>query len=289
VRGISKYLDSISVLDEIDINQIHPSRFNVRRNLGNLGELIASIAQKGLLQPIIVRPHKGMFEVIAGNRRLEACRKLRLRKIKCMVMDVSDKEAYEIALIENIQRESLDPVEEAMAYKKYVDEYGWGSITELSRKIGRSEEYISHRILLLNLPPTVLEMISWRQLKPAIAQELIWLKDSKKQEELAKIAAYERLTTREVRKLVKKSKEVSIETHSLRNFVHSDDAIRKKVKLLDKAILFFKMALVRLDSLIEEAEAFPELREELLGRRLLIHESIDQLMKVRKRIRKTIT
>lgn len=277
------------MLDEIDINQIHPSRFNVRRNLGNLGELIASIAQKGLLQPIIVRPHKGMFEVIAGNRRLEACRKLRLRKIKCMVMDVSDKEAYEIALIENIQRESLDPVEEAMAYKKYVDEYGWGSITELSRKIGRSEEYISHRILLLNLPPTVLEMISWRQLKPAIAQELIWLKDSKKQEELAKIAAYERLTTREVRKLVKKSKEVSIETHSLRNFVHSDDAIRKKVKLLDKAILFFKMALVRLDSLIEEAEAFPELREELLGRRLLIHESIDQLMKVRKRIRKTIT
>jgi ParB family transcriptional regulator, chromosome partitioning protein len=116
----------------------------LRQNSGaDFPELINSIHEKGLLQPIIVRPKGDRFEVVAGNRRLEACRKLKHRKIKAMILEIDDKTAYEIAITENVQRRTLDPLEEAPAFKKYCDEYGWGSQSELARKIGKSQEFVS--------------------------------------------------------------------------------------------------------------------------------------------------
>ena len=92
------------------------------------------------------------FEVVAGNRRLEACKRLHWLKVPCLVRELSDKEAYEIGLIENIERETLTPIEEAKAFQMYVKEKGWGGVKALAEKIGRSEEYVSHKIALLSLP-----------------------------------------------------------------------------------------------------------------------------------------
>lgn len=273
------------IYDELDIKQIKPSKFTIRKNLGDLEELMNSIAQKGLLQPLVVRPSKEGFEIIAGNRRYEALRRLRWKKTPCIVLDVDDKEAYEIALVENVQRESLDPVEEALAFKRYVDKYGWGSMTELAKKIGKSQEYISHRILLLNLPQSVLELVSWRRLKPSVAQELLWLKDPQEQEKLARMAVDKNLTVREIRKLVSERKR-KIDPLAYERW---EDITRNRIKLLEKSILLFRITLVRLDSIIKEAERFPDLRGELMNKRLLIHSIIGELVKLGKKYKKQVT
>lgn len=101
---------------------------------------MSSIQQKGLLEPIVVRPVEKAFEVVAGNRRFEACKKLGWRSIPCHVVELDDKEAFEVSILENVQRETLNPIEEGRAYRNYVDECGYGGESELARKIGKSQE-----------------------------------------------------------------------------------------------------------------------------------------------------
>jgi ParB family chromosome partitioning protein len=96
-----------------------------------------------LLHPIVVRPRQHKFEVIAGNRRLEAVKLLKLRKINCHVIELSDKEAYEVAIVENVQHKTMNPIEEAIAFTKYVENYGRGGVSELAGRIGRSQEFVT--------------------------------------------------------------------------------------------------------------------------------------------------
>ena len=103
-------------------------------------ELTSSIRQQGLLEPIVVRPLDDGFEVVAGNRRLDACKKAGMRKISCNILYLSDKEAYEVSLIENVQHKTLDAIEEAEAFKSYVEEYGYGGESELASRIGKSQQ-----------------------------------------------------------------------------------------------------------------------------------------------------
>jgi len=148
----------------------------LRSDLGQLDELIASIEEKGLLEPIVVRPVEDGFEVVAGYRRLEACKRLGWRRIPCHIIELDDREAYEVSLIENLQHKSLDPIEEALAFKRYVEEYGYGSVTELARRIEKSPSYVSRMIALLSLPDDVREELVRRRKSPSIAQELLNLK-----------------------------------------------------------------------------------------------------------------
>ena len=115
--------------------------------------LSASINRHGLFHPIILRT-KGQdyFEIVAGNRRFDACKALGWRKIACHIMDLVDKDAFEITLIENIQRKNLQPLDEARAFKIYVTDFGWGGITELASKVNKSASYITKRMMLLDLP-----------------------------------------------------------------------------------------------------------------------------------------
>ena len=177
---------SRGLLVDIDIYRIrHSSLFSRFASSSQyasallINDLTKSIAQQGLLQPIIVRTKSGtdFFEIVAGNRRYEACKSLGWRKIVCHVLELDDREAFEVTLIENIQRENLNPIEEAHAFKIYVDEYGWGGITELATKLGKSVGYVDKRIRLLESSPELIESVSNHSINPSTAEELVSIKD----------------------------------------------------------------------------------------------------------------
>lgn len=159
------------------MKMIRPSQFPVRDKFQNMnddeiGLLVSSIREHGLLQPILIRRLNHGFEIVAGHRRFQACRSLHWRLMSCKIREMSDRQAYEIQLTENIQRKSMDPIEEAEAFKKYVVDFGWGGVSELAKKIGKSEEYVSHRIQLLKLPEDVRQVISDNQINVSQAIEL---------------------------------------------------------------------------------------------------------------------
>jgi ParB family chromosome partitioning protein len=167
----------LGVIEEIGISRIKPSSYIIRPNLANLRELSNSISQKGLLQPIVVRSIGEFFEIVAGNRRYHACKCLGWKKIGCHIVELSDKEALEVSIIENLQRDTLSPLDEAYAFKAYVCDFGWGGVSELAEKIDRSASYVSKRIKLLDLPAELLDSVLNSRIETSTAQELCYLKD----------------------------------------------------------------------------------------------------------------
>ena len=131
--------------------KIRPAKYQLRERFDGLEELKKSIIEKGLLEPILVRPKKDVYEVVAGSRRYVAVTELRWKEVPATIRELTDKEAFEVALMENIQRRSMDPIEEAKAYKRYVVENGWGSQSELAKRLGLSEAQISERLKVLKL------------------------------------------------------------------------------------------------------------------------------------------
>ena len=193
-------------IEDISISSIQPSSFFNCRNLNQvvIDTLANSIKQHGLIQPIVVRAlEDDRFEVVAGCRRYLACRSLNWKKIPCHTVHLNDIQTFEMALVENIQRESLSPLEEAKSFKTYVLDRGWGSISDLSLKIGKSSSYITKRISLLDLPPDIKESIENSELKPSSAEELLAIKDPERQSQLGKMILKRRLTTMKVRELVR--------------------------------------------------------------------------------------
>ena len=146
------------VIQDIDTSRIRPPEKLLRSTHG-LEELTGSIKQKGLLQPILVRTKETYFEIVAGNRRYQSCKALGWKKVACHVVELDDREAFEISLVENVQRKTLSPLEEARAFKLYVSDYGWGGVSSLAEKIGKSASYVTKRIKLLDLPSDMLESI----------------------------------------------------------------------------------------------------------------------------------
>lgn len=135
----------------IRLDKIDPSARQPRNHLGDLKDLVASIKEKGVLEPILVRPFDGRYEIIAGERRYRASKKAGLKDIPCIEMDVEDKEAMEISLIENIQRKDLDAFEEADGLKALADIYGY-SHQQVANKIGKSRSTITETMNLGKIP-----------------------------------------------------------------------------------------------------------------------------------------
>jgi ParB family chromosome partitioning protein len=310
---INRYLESVSAFDNLEINLIHSSNKPLRNSIGELTDLIESIQQHGLLQPILVRPFGDKFEVIAGNRRLEACRRLKHRKIKSFVIDLDDKAAYEIAITENVQRKTLDPLEEGLAFKRYCEEFGWGSETELAKKIGKSQEYVSHRIRLLTLPEEVKGALREKRIALASAEELMWMKEDEMKTKLSNLISSEKLSMHEVRRLVKSinsnpqslsavaaagpqhsslKTKVGDDDHvsiDLRNEVFSLPVYRAKEndrdgefsKVTSELILVLRIALIRIDDLASKAKD-PKLKELVISKRVALHNIIDQLISAKR-------
>lgn len=273
-----EYIDS-SVVEQIEMKMIRPSQFAIRdkyqKNDPDFETLVNSIREHGLLQPILIRPLTTGFEIVAGHRRFQACRTLRWRFISAKIREMSDKQAYEIQLTENIQRKSMDPLEEAEAFRRYVVDFGWGGVSELARKIGKSEEYVSHHMQLLKLPDEIKEKITNNSLNVSQAMEIAQI-PQEKQSIIVQHVMNDKLTVRQIREL----KNVLKEEKDLDVVVSSNT--QKSPIIARKTYLTLKITLSRLDSLINEVHTTvePDQRAEiinfLMGIRLKIHSMIDE-------------
>jgi ParB family chromosome partitioning protein len=260
--------------------------YSIRNDTDNIEELASSIQANGLLQPIIVRPKGKFFELVAGGRRLKACKLLGWRTIPCIVIEMSDKEAFEVSLIENIQRKSMDPIEEAIAFKKYVEEYGWGTITELAKKIHKSPSYVSKRIQLLNLPKEVIEQIIKKKRNPSIAEELLSLDEPKEQIKVSEIVSELNLSLRETRKIVKllRNKDNKDE-YSFSRYAEIERKNKEILKALERAIVTLRTALVRLDDVLNRLNDSDlwMIYDIIMQHRMLLHNQIDSLIIIKSR------
>lgn len=208
----------------IKISLIDPKSDQPRKYFDEaaLADLAESIRENGLLQPILVREYgDGRYQIIAGERRFRACRIAGLSEIPAIIMDRDDKNAAQIALIENIQREDLNPLEEAMAYRSLREEYGMTQ-EELSYKVGKSRSAIANSLRILELPEEVLVMIASKELSAGHARTLLGLKDKEDMILLAQIAVEQDMSVRALEEAVKKAnkpKKAKEETEEVVPFV----------------------------------------------------------------------
>lgn len=188
----------------IDINKIEPNKDQPRKsfNEDSLIELSESIKQHGIVQPLIVTKRDDFFEIIAGERRWRAAKLAGLKKVPVIVKDYSPQEIMEIALIENIQREDLNPVEEAMAYQRLIQEYDLKQ-DEVAERVSKSRTTITNSLRLLKLDERVQSMLIEENFSSGHARALLGIKDHDLQYSTALKIFDEKLSVRETEKLIK--------------------------------------------------------------------------------------
>jgi ParB family chromosome partitioning protein len=269
----------LGVIEEIEISKMRPFPYYLRHSLDDeIDDLAKSILQNGLLQPAIVRIKGDYFEVIAGNRRLNACKKLGWRRIICHIVEVTDKEAFEISLTENVQKKTLNVIDEALAFKNYVKDYGWGGISELARKLGKSTSYVSKRITLLDLPCEIISSIIDSRVDTSTAEELLYVKDKSKRSELAELISSRKLSLRKTRELRKDLEDDK--SYAFRSSIPLREYDLKKAQAsFDKSIIALRIALNKLGSIIQEHEDNWLVYEVLMQHKNMLHAQIDLLIR----------
>ena len=215
-RGLGRGLESLipshvrpdagektSQTQTISIDKVAPNRFQPRTRFKdeNLQELAESIKSQGVIQPLIVTPQNGGYELVAGERRLRAARLAGLSEVPIVVRQVTDREKFIIALVENLQREDLNPIEEANAYKRLIEEF---TLTqeELSKMVGKGRVVIANTLRLLNLPQDIQNAVADGAISAGHARNLASIGDPKLQEEIASKVQTDNLTVRDVEKMV---------------------------------------------------------------------------------------
>ena len=184
-RGLSSLLGDSSKnieTNKIAIKDIVRSKFQPRKNFNkdSLAELTNSIKEQGVIQPIIVRPSAsldGKYEIIAGERRWLASQNAGLHELPTVILNVDDVKSLEFAIVENVQRQDLNPIEEARGYQRLVDDFSYNQ-DKLSKFIGKSRSYIANSLRLLSLPDEVLSMVEQENLSAGHARSLIGLNNS---------------------------------------------------------------------------------------------------------------
>ncbi|VBB07492.1 parb/sulfiredoxin [Lucifera butyrica] len=214
-RGLGRGLDALiptavvpeenEPVTEILVETISPNQYQPRRVFDpeKLDELMNSIRQYGVLQPVVVRKTLEGFELVAGERRLRASIKAGLKKIPAVIREYTDSEMTEIALIENLQRQDLNAIEEAQAYRRLMDEFGLTQ-EEVARKIGRSRSLIANLVRLLNLHPAVQDFVSRGTLTMGQVRPLLAIENLEMQLEAANMIIEEDLSARDAEELVKR-------------------------------------------------------------------------------------
>ena len=191
----------------IDITDIKPNTGQPRKHFDEekLEELASSIQQHGLIQPIVLRKLKTGYEIVAGERRWRACRIVGLKEVPCIVKELTDEENMLLAIIENMQREDLNPIEEAEGLKQMIDTYGLTQ-EQVSYSVGKSRPYITNSLRLLKLPEEVRTLTASGEISVGHAKALAAVKDRDKQITLAKKTAKDGLSVRQIELMAKETK-----------------------------------------------------------------------------------
>ena len=194
--------------NELDIDLITPNPEQPRTRFAEqaLDELAQSITANGIVQPIVVRPKDGKFEIVAGERRWRASQRAGLRKVPVVVKEVSDDKLLELALIENIQRQELNPIEEAKAYRKLIDTIGLTQ-EQVSERVGRERSLVATSIRLLKLPDDIQKLIEEEKLSAGHGRALLMTEDTAEQRRIARKVIDDGLSVRETERTVKRAGE----------------------------------------------------------------------------------
>lgn len=218
-KGLGKGLDALFIdnstnsgeisTETAKINEVEPNRNQPRKVFEDepLQQLADSIREHGVIQPILVRPlSSGMYQIVAGERRWRASRMAGLTEIPIIVRDYDDTKTMEIALIENLQRENLNPIEEAQGYKELMETYKLTQV-EVSTSVGKSRSAVANTLRLLNLPNEIVDLVQGGKLSSGHARALLSLENEEEMISLAKKAVAQSLTVRDLEKLSKKQGE----------------------------------------------------------------------------------
>ena len=212
-RGLGRGLEALIPMEqkseenvqEIDIKKIVANDKQPRKDFDEqkLGELADSMKQHGVLQPVILRKKGNIYEMVAGERRLRAATKAGIQKIPAIIKELSDTEVMEIALIENLQREDLNPIEEALAYRSLMSDFGLTQ-EELSKRVGKSRSLIANTVRLLNLDKETQDLVAQDELTAGHARALLSIQNKKERLNLAKKISAGDLSVRQTEQMVKK-------------------------------------------------------------------------------------
>jgi len=215
-RGLGRGLEALLPSGELDaapimnleLNRIVPQLNQPRKSFEDsaLQELVDSIREHGVLQPVLVRPKGEDYEIIAGERRWRAARLAGLDRLPALVKDIEDIRAAEISLVENLQREDLSAIEEALAFKNLLERCQYTQ-EQVAARVGKSRAYVANTIRLLNLSPEIIEMIEQKKISPGHARALLSLRSPREQMAAAKDIINNKLSVRQAEKRTKPRKE----------------------------------------------------------------------------------
>ena len=191
------------VVNRVTLDQIVPSPLQPRTEFQaeQLTELMESIREHGIIQPLIVRRVNGKLELIAGERRFRASRELGLKEVPVIVREASDKDVLEMALIENLQREGLNPIEEALAYSRLAKDFGMRQ-EDIAQRVGKNRATVANTMRLLDLPQNVRDLLVSSKLTTGHAKVLLMLKKQEEQERVALQIITKGLTVRAAEKVI---------------------------------------------------------------------------------------
>jgi len=235
-RGLSSIIGETKIetkTNKLSLSDIVPNKFQPRKNFDeeNLNDLTKSIKERGVIQPIIVRKSNSddtKFEIIAGERRWLAARKAGLHEIPVVLTEIDDLKSLEFAIVENVQRHDLNPLEEAQGYKRLIDEFSYDQ-EKVSKFIGKSRSYITNTLRLLNLPIEVLKFVEEKKISAGHAKVLVGLDNALF---VANKIIEKKLSVRQAENFVKVFKKKGSITRSVdSNIKNLEENIRDKIGL----------------------------------------------------------
>ncbi len=227
----------------LDIDEIKPNIFQPRKDFDEeaIQELASSIQEKGIIQPLVVRKSESAYEIIAGERRWRAAQRVGLTKVPVIIKEVSDREAIELALVENLQREDLNPLEEAAAYEQLIEDFGL-THEEISKRIGKDRSTITNQLRLLKLPDEVKQALVGGEITAGHARAILSLQSHSMSREVLEAIRKDMLSVRKTEKLIQKLSEEKrhvVILHDTDPYLeHVIDELKKtlgtQVKIIDK-------------------------------------------------------
>jgi ParB family chromosome partitioning protein len=222
---------------EVDPARIDPNPDQPRQHIdeAKLAELAQSMSEQGIVQPMIVRKHGSRFQLIAGERRWRAAQRAGITRVPVLVRDVADHQVLEIALVENIQREELNPIEEATAYRRLVSELGY-SQEQVASRVGKDRSTVANLLRLLRLPRDVRGLIAKQVLSPGHARPLLSLASAEHQLEIAAQIVAKGLSVREVERRVNAVKTPAAKPSKKRPDPNTREAERRLEQALGTAV-----------------------------------------------------